>query len=177
MEKRIIRSTNRHSSRVRDPNNSTMAPRTLPFALQIQWNPSRWCSLENMREQPRCHRFLAFKRSRGRDGVSTSWNPRAIRRRGGKEKRKWKQTLLERRWNCVTLYGDVNSKIDSREVMPLCIDPVTKPNSWNTRYPEKSLDRTVTLISSRNDDRRSMVVDPSVSKWKRNVGGARVIFR
>lgn len=43
---RIIRSTSRHSSRVRDPNNSTMAPRTSPFALQIQWNPTAVFPLE-----------------------------------------------------------------------------------------------------------------------------------
>lgn len=85
---KTIRSTSRHSSRVRDPNNSTMAPRTSPFALQIQPGTRPRRSLGNMREQPRCHRFcLAFKRSRGRDGVSSHRGIRA-QLRGGKEKGK-----------------------------------------------------------------------------------------
>lgn len=122
-DKSWIRSTSRHSSRVRDPNNSTMAPRTSPFALQIQPGTRPRRSLGNMREQPRCHRFLAFKRSRGRDGVSSHRGIRA-QLRGGKEKGKWKQTRHCWRWKDEVIQGCEFLRIDS---MPLFIDPVTEP--------------------------------------------------
>lgn len=175
MEKRIIRSTSRHSSRVRDPNNSTMAPRTSPFALQIQPGTRPWCSLGNMREQPRCHRFLAFKRSRGRDGVSSHRGIRA-QLRGGKEKGKWKQTRHCWRWKDEIIQGCEFLRIDS---MPLFIDPVTESELrvfLETRVTQEN--RSITRsrwFPLRKDNRRSMIADPSVSKME-NVGGGRAIF-
>lgn len=78
--------------------------------------PDRGVPLGNMRQHPRCHRFLAFKRSRGRDGVlSAAWNPHAITR-SGKKKRKWKRHVVGREMKLYYYRRIANSKIrDSKD--------------------------------------------------------------